>query len=686
MLAAARLVSLVGPGGVGKTRLAGRLATDLARGFADGGWWVSLAEVREPGQVAGALMTGLDVHDQEGTDPTQLLMSRLRDSALLLVLDNCEHLLSAAAAMVDDILRAAPQVRVLVTSREPLQVSGEYVLPVPPLGLPPAHGGLSLDQLQQNEAVSLFVERARSATGVFELTSLNDSAVAEVCRRLDGLPLAIELAAVRTRVLSPEQILARLSDRFALLTGGARAALPRQQTLRTTIDWSHDLLNPGEQRLLRRLCVFAGRFTLDDIEAVCVWDDDSGPVLDQLSSLVDKSLVTRQDLGGITGFRLHETMRAYAAGKVRDAAEDHRLDDRFVEYYRTRTLESEGDFWRRPLAWLSWVRLEIDNISLALQKCLDASDWQRGLDIAIATAPYWSTQGTRDGRRWFDQLLAAAGDSADVPARAYRLRGLIDMRRADAEAARPWLVRAIAAARAVDDRRRLAEALATTSIAENMAGRPTVAAQLLEEAESIADPGMPDPLPAQVLQAKAVHAFFQGDVAAAAQLSVAGEQLCRASGDLSHLVQMLLYQGQAAILTGDVDRATTLLGEALRVARQLDDRPAQFDLLTLMVWPASTTGQARLAAQLLGAAGGVQAQAAAGLTGPFEPLLATARQTVIDALGVTGFEAALRGRAADGPRRCPPAGARRDTARRCRRPCPCRATGATGGRGRRAGR
>ena len=302
-------------------------------------------------------MTALDVHDQEGTDPAELLVSRLRDKALLLVLDNCEHLLSAAAAMVDDILRAAPQVRVLVTSREPLQVSGEYVLPVPPLGLPPADGGLSLDQLQQNEAVSLFVKRARSATGVFELTSRNDSAVAEVCRRLDGLPLAIELAAVRTRVLSPEQILARLSDRFALLTGGARVALPRQQTLRTTIDWSHHLLNPGEQRLLRRLCVFAGRFTFEDLEAVCAWDDDSGPVLDQLSSLVDKSLVARQDLDGMTGFRLHETMRAYAAGKVRDAAEDDRLDDRFVECFRTRRLDSEGDFWRRPLVWLvsvSW--------------------------------------------------------------------------------------------------------------------------------------------------------------------------------------------------------------------------------------------------------------------------------------------------------------------------------------------
>ena len=173
-------------------------------------------------------------------------------------------------------------------------------------------------QLRQNEAVSLFVERAAPATGAFELTAATHAAVAEVCRRLDGLPLAIELAAVRTRVLlAAEQILDRLSDRFALLTGGGRAALPRQQTLRTTIDWSHDLLNAAEQRLLRRLCVFAGRFTLDDVEAVCVWDDDSGPVLDLLSSLVDKSLVTREDLGGIACFRLHETMRAYAAGKAR---------------------------------------------------------------------------------------------------------------------------------------------------------------------------------------------------------------------------------------------------------------------------------------------------------------------------------------------------------------------------------
>ena len=641
MLAEARLISLVGPGGVGKTRLAARLATDLARGFTDGGWWVSLAEVRDPAQVAAAMMTALDVQDQGSLDPTDLVVARLRGSALLLVLDNCEHLLTAAAAVVDTILRAAPQVRVIATSREPLQVPGEYVLPVPPLGLPPAGGGTSPTQLQQNEAVSLFVQRARAATGTFEVTDDNHVALAEVCRRLDGLPLALELAAVRTRVLSPEQILTRLSDRFALLTGGSRVALPRHQTLQTTIDWSHDLLDVAEQRLLRRLCVFAGLFTLDDLEPVCVWDGESVVVLELLSSLVDKSLVTREDLGAVTGFRLHETMRAYAAAKLRDAGEDDRLDDMFVAHYWTRTVDTASAFWRRPVAWLAWMNLQVDNIRLTLQKCLDAADWRRGLDIITATGPYWSTRGTRDSRTWLDQLLTAAGDAADVPAEAYRLRGSVEMRRADADAARPWLVRAIDTARAANDRPQLAAALATASIAENMAGRPAVAAQLLEEADTIAADEMTDPVPVEVIQAKAVAAFFQGDVAAADQLAAAGEQLCRASGDLSYLVQMLIYRGQAAIFTGDVDRSKALLLEALRVARRLDDRPAQFDLLSLLVWPASTTGQARLAAQLLGAADGVQAQAATGLTGPYEPLLTRARETAIGTLGRSGFETAF---------------------------------------------
>src|SRR5713226_10412639 len=282
-LGAARVVSLVGPGGVGKTRLALRAAADLARGFPGGAWLVELAEVRDPSLVGNAVMASLDLRDQAATEPRVLLSSYLADKELLLVLDNCEHLLEAAAEIVNDVVRAAPGVRVITTSREPLAVAGEHVLPIPPLELPAVGDGA----LRQNEAVVLFVERAAAAAGTFDLTSANQAAVADVCRRLDGLPLAIELAAVRTRVLSVEQIRDRLTDRFALLTGGSRGALPRHQTLRTTIDWSHDLLDSGERTLLRQLCVFAGRFTLEAIASVCLFEDMAlANPLDTLSSLV----------------------------------------------------------------------------------------------------------------------------------------------------------------------------------------------------------------------------------------------------------------------------------------------------------------------------------------------------------------------------------------------------------------
>ena len=241
-LTTARLVSLVGPGGVGKTRLGIRAATDLARGFADGAWLVELGEVSDAALVPDAVLAALDLRDQASATPMEILVAYLRTRRLLLLLDNCEHLLEAAAQLVNEILRAAPDVRVITTTREPLQVPGEYVVPVPPLELPSTDGAEPLAQLRQNEAIMLFTERAAAASGAFELSTSNQAAVVAVCRRLDGLPLAIELAAVRTRVLSVEQILDRLSDRFALLTGGGRAALPRHQTLRTAIDWSYDQL------------------------------------------------------------------------------------------------------------------------------------------------------------------------------------------------------------------------------------------------------------------------------------------------------------------------------------------------------------------------------------------------------------------------------------------------------------
>ena len=407
-LGGARLVSLVGPGGVGKSRLALRGATDLSRGFLAGAWWVELAEVHEPALVANAVLAALDLRDQAGTEPLVLLLGHLRERQLLLVLDNCEHLLEATAALAAEIVRAAPEVRVIATSREPLSAPGEHVLPVPPLELPSTDAAEPLQRLRQNEAVMLFVERAAAASGAFELTAANRSPVADLCRRLDGLPLAIELAAVRTRVLTVEQILGRLSDRFGLLTGGGRAALPRHKTLETAIDWSHELLSAAEQTLLRRLCVFAGKFTLEDVEAVCASDEvPARETLELVASLVDKSLVIKEDARGVACHRLHEMMREYAARKLRDAHEEEELQERCTDYYVSAAQRQSPEARFRLPDWLAWMDLEIDNIRSVLRRCLAESDSVRGIQLATSLGWFWITRATTEGVRWLDLLLAS---------------------------------------------------------------------------------------------------------------------------------------------------------------------------------------------------------------------------------------------------------------------------------------
>jgi predicted ATPase/DNA-binding CsgD family transcriptional regulator len=644
---------------VGKTRLGVRAATDLGRGFADGAWWVELAEVRDPALVTGAVVAALDLRDQAATEPLQILVSYLRDRELLLLVDNCEHVLDASADLVADVLRRAPNVRVIATSREPLQIPGEHVLPVPPLELPSVGDEQPLSQLRQNEAMTLFAERATAASGTFELTASNRSAVVDLCRRLDGLPLAIELAAVRTRVLTAEQILDRLTDRFALLTGGGRAALPRQQTLRTTIDWSHDLLTAPEQTLLRRLCVFAGRFTVDDVEAVVAigWEP-SAQALDLLAALVDKSLVIREDALGVACYRLHETMREYASLKLRDAGEVAHLDNAYVEYYRTRSRDLRaallGDLRavlhaRDPgrngtLEWLQWVDLEIDNIRSVLQKCLATSDWRRGLELATSVGYYWVTRGTTESIRWFDDLLMAADGSADIPARAYYFRGWLSMLKSHPEAARPWLARAIAAARVAELLPQLSESLSAASIAENMAGDRAAARRLLDEARAIT-PGL-DHYPATIglIQAQATHALFEGDLVAAQNTSSEGARLSREVGDLYYLERMLMNLGLVAMATGDLPQSKRQFIEGLRAAKQNDNRLGQSSFLRLLGALAAISGRARPAARLLGAAEALGSTAGVGAMGPtgpsrLEPDLERARDAAIAALGPAKFEA-----------------------------------------------
>ena len=647
-----RLVSLVGPGGVGKTRLALRAATDLGRGFDHGAWWVDLAEVRDAAQVSGAVVGALDLRDQASAEPLQVLLTHLRERELLLVLDNCEHVLDASATLVADVLRAAPGIRVIATSREPLQVAGERVVAVAPLELPPADDAQPVARLLQNEAVMLFTERAAAASGSFVLSASNRSAVVGLCRRLDGLPLAIELAAVRLRVLTVEQILDRLTDRFALLTGGSRAALPRQQTLRTTIDWSHDLLTAAEQRLLRRLCVFAGRYTVDDVEAVAASDLGTDALaLDLLAALVDKSLVMREDDFGVACYRLHETMRDYASQRLREAGEVELIDDVFVEYYRTscRDLRAallrdlaivhELEPGRDPTAeWLQWVDLEIDNIRSALQRCVAASDWRRGLELATSVGYYWVTHGTTESIRWFDDLLAAADGSADVPVRAYYFRGWLSLLKGDAEAARPWLAQAIAAARAAKQLPQLSESLSAASIVETVAGRPAEAQRLLDEAGSIT-PGLEHyPATMGLLQAQAIDALYEGDLAAAEAASSEGVRLSRQAGDLYYLERMLLNLGRVAMASGDMSAARTRFIEGLRIAQQTDNRLGQASFVRQLAGQAARAGHPRPAAQLFGAAQTLGAAAGAGTTGPIEPELVRTREATVAALGSARFD------------------------------------------------
>jgi predicted ATPase/DNA-binding CsgD family transcriptional regulator len=638
-LAAARLVSLVGPGGVGKTRLAIRMVTDLGRGFHDGVWLVELAEVRDPALVGNAVMAALDLRDQAATEPLTLVLSYLRDKQLLLVVDNCEHLRAATARLVARVIRAAPGVRVLITSREPLSVSGEHVVPVPPLELPEAHAAEPLAHVRQNEAVMLFTERAAEASGSFELTASNRAAVVDLCRRLDGLPLAIELAAVRTRVLTAEQIHDRLADRFGLLTRGDVAALPRHQTLRMAIEWSHDLLATGEQSMLRRLCVFAGRFTLEDVEAVCPSADaPAADALDVLSSLVDKSLVMKEEAKSVACYRLHETMREYARLKLREAGEEQVVEGRYGEYYFTRCQRSAARARYGLPEWLEWMDLEIDNVRAVLQRCVAQEDTQRGLELASSMMWYWSTRATTEGVRWLDELLGSGRGTPEAHARAYFIRGFMAVLQFDAAAARLALERAVAASREAG---RLDLEAQSLSMASVVAGDRTSAARLLDEA-SVLTAGLDDPQAVvTLLQARALNGLFDGDFDAVRSASAEGVRRSRESGDLYTLEMMLMNLGFAALRIGDLGESKPLFAEALRIAHRIDDRMVQFYLLGALGCHAASSGQARLAAQLFGAAETIRTGAGASVNALLAPLLATAQESAVAALGASKFEAEL---------------------------------------------
>ena len=413
LLTTTRLLTLTGAGGCGKTRLALQVAADAPGVYPDGVWLGELAALSDPALVPHAVASAVGAREIPGSTVTESLVGYLRTRTLLLVLDNCEHVVGAAAELVDALLRSCPGVRILATSREPLGSAGETTWRVPSLAVPPhsAVGELDLEHLTQYETVQLFIDRALAALPGFVVTSQNAAALAEICRRLDGIPLAIELAAARVRAFSVDQIAARLDDRFRLLTAGQRTAMPRQQTLRATVDWSYMLLSDPERALLRRLSVFAGGWAFEAAEAVAAGDGiHTYAVLDLLPQLVDKSLVIAEEQRGAVRYRLLETIRQYARDRLQEAGEAERTRDRHLTYFLQLAEEAEPKL-RGSEDRLFLVRLEEEhaNLRLALEWGLTPS--ARGdaaLRLSGALTWFWWLRSYHDeGRRWLARALAA---------------------------------------------------------------------------------------------------------------------------------------------------------------------------------------------------------------------------------------------------------------------------------------
>ena len=413
------LLTLTGPGGSGKTRLALRAAA-LAGGFEDGLLWVELASLSDPALVSRRVAKALGVPDAPGRSATEGLAEVLGARDILLVLDNCEHLIEACAELCDALLRLCPGLRILATSREALGVTGETVWTVPPLSLPDPDRSLEFEDVERCEAVRLFVERTEASTPGFSLTQENAPAVARLCVRLDGMPLAIELAASRTRVLSPSMIFDRLDDRFALLTGGGRTAVPRHRTLQATIEWSHGLLPENEKALLRRLSVFADGFVLEAAEAVCAGGGiGEEEVLDLLSRLADKSLaVVDAHSGAEARYRLMETIRQYARERLQEAGEEAGLQRRHADYFlavaRTAAPNLRG---AGQSEWLTRLETEYDNLRAALAFYGSAStDAEAFLRLTAELWWFWWLRGHfAEGRVWLERAGCRRGGALARP-------------------------------------------------------------------------------------------------------------------------------------------------------------------------------------------------------------------------------------------------------------------------------
>jgi predicted ATPase len=571
-----QLVTLTGPGGIGKTRLALQVAGEIAGLFPSGVCFVALAAVGDPTLLAPALAQALGVSETGNQSPQESLKEFVSglNQPMLLLLDNFERLVSAAPVLAQ-LLTIGPKLKVVVTSQAPLHVYGEHEFPVPPLALPDLKSIPPLEVLSRLPAVALFVERARAVKHEFALTRENAPAVAAICARLDGLPLAIELAAARIKMLSPSAMLARLESRLNLLTGGALDLPTRQQTLRSTVDWSHGLLNASEQTLFRRLSVFAGGATLEGVEAVCDTKGNLGlDVLDGMASMVDKSLAQNvEQVDAETRFVMLSTIREYALERLAESDDEPATRRAHAAYYLVLAEEGAEDSVAHP-EWLDRFELEHDNFRVALDYLIKTGDAEWGLRLGAALFRFWETRDyLTEGRNAIARLLALQGTAANPKLRARLLfaGAVLAGEQSDFTSAQQMFEDSRDTCLALNDKRGVAVAMNAMAVSARDRGELALASALFEQCVAIwKDLGDSADI-ARALSNLASVMKFQGEYARASTLYDECVTMFRKAGDAAGIAWTLNYQGDVAREKSDFAAARSFCEQSLAAFRQLQD-------------------------------------------------------------------------------------------------------------------
>ncbi|MFG2652242.1 BTAD domain-containing putative transcriptional regulator [Streptomyces sp. NPDC048436] len=649
LLDSARLVTLTGPGGVGKTRLALRSAAEAAWAFPHGAWLADLAPLTEPQLLDRAVAEAFGIPDQSSRDGTAVLVEHLRERRLLLVLDNCEHVAEAAGHLVSTLLRSAPGLRVLATSRQGLGVPGEYLQPVPPLAVPQDRG--AAPALTRCEAVRLLADRAAACAPHFRITARNQEAVGRLCRRLDGIPLAIELAAVRLGTLSAEEILERLDDRFRLLSGsGARTGPRHQRTLRGVVDWSHDLCDERERSLWAGVSVFAGGFDLAAAEAVCPGEDTTREdIVDVLAALAHKSLLTVDTTGPRARYRMLETLRQYGQDRLRERGGDISLRGRHCAYYADMTARAAAR-WCGPdeVAWLARLRLESPNLRAALDFCVTGKgDATAGLAIAasLTRTRYWFfSSSLGEGRHWLTRALDLA-PQAPAPLRigCLTLAAWIGLCQGDQPAAEQFLADAVRLGEGSADDEALGVLAYMDGVFALLIHKDVRAIPLLARAREGFRAGgqVGDAHMATMLWAMATAFLGEREPALAAGREYVTEAEAHGAGWAHSWA--LWGMGLAELRHGDPHRAAGLFRDSLRKQWAIGDRWGTVWGVEAMAWAVSATGDHGRAARLMGAAARLLRTTGVALTGlrPLHDAHIEVEHHVRRALGERAYAAAF---------------------------------------------